>query len=128
MKPLIMAALAGCAVCAVPTMAAETTDRFDGTWSATTEPSVGRNCALGGAVIRYDFTVRKSRIDGTIKAGFSVHKLTGLIQSDGSVSDFAMVGLIPWSFAGKFEKDSATGKFEGRTCSGKFMFLRKSGS
>ncbi len=128
MKPLIMAAIAGAAVCAVPAMAGETTDKFDGIWSATTEPSVGRNCALGGAVIRYDFTVSKGRIDGTIKAGFGVHKLTGLILSDGSVDDFAMVRMIPWSFAGKFEKDRAAGKFEGRTCSGKFLFLRKSGS
>ncbi len=125
MKTLIMAVLAVCAVCAAPAIAVETTDKFDGIWSATTEPSMGRNCALGGAVIRYDFTVRKGRIDGTIKAGFGVHKLTGLIQSDGSVNDFAMVGMIPWSFAGKFGTDSAAGKFKGRTCSGKFLFLRR---
>jgi hypothetical protein len=122
-----MAVFAGFAVCVVPTLAAETTDKFDGIWSATTEPSMGRNCALGNTIIRYDFTVRKGRIDGTIKAGFGVHKLTGLIQSDGSVNDFATVGLIPWSFAGKFAKDSAAGKFQGRTCSGKFLFLRKTG-
>ncbi len=126
MKTLIMAVLAGCAVCAAPAIAVESTDKFDGIWSATTEPSVGRNCALGGTVIRYDFTVHKGRIDGTIKAGFGVHKLSGLILSDGSVDDFAMVGLMPWSFVGKFGTNSAAGEFQGRTCSGKFLFLRKS--
>ncbi len=131
MKTLIMAALAGCAgvvAWAVPAVAVETTDKFDGIWSATTEPSGGSNCALGDSVIRYDFTIREGRIDGTIKAGFGVHKLTGLIQPDGSVNDFATVGLMPWSFAGKFAKDSAAGKFQGRTCSGKFQFFRKNGS
>ena len=128
MKTLIMAVLAVCAVCAAPAIAVETTDKFDGIWSAETEPSVGQNCALGGTVIRYVFTVREGRIDGTIKAGFGVHKLTGLIQTDGSVNDFAMVGLIPWSFTGKFGKDSAVGEFQGHSCSGKFLFLRKSGS
>ncbi len=128
MKPLIMTTLVGWTLCAVQAMAGETTDKFDGKWTATTEPGMGSNCALGGAVIRHEFTVRKGRIDGTIKAGFGTHKLTGLIQSDGLVDDFAMVGLIPWSFAGKFTKDRATGEFQGKTCSGKFLFLRKRGS
>jgi len=126
MKPFIMAVLASYAALANSTSAAEIKE-FDGNWSATIKPNITQNCALGGSVIRHDFTVRQGHIDGTIKAGFGVHKLTGLVQSDGSVNDFAMVGLIPWSFAGKFEKDSAFGKFQGKTCSGKFRFLRTGG-
>ena len=128
MKPLVMALLAGSTVWLVQPLAAVASDKFDGKWTATNESIKGPNCALAGAVIRYDFTVREGRIDGTIKAGFGIHKLTGLIETDGSVKDFGMVGLIPWSFTGKFGKDRAEGKFQGRTCGGKFLFLRKNGA
>lgn len=127
MKLFVMAVLFGAAVWSFPTMAAGTTDNFDGKWTATTKPVVGVNCALAGAVIRHDFTVRNGRIDGAIKAGFGRHKLTGLIQSDGTVKDFGTVGVLPWSFTGKFGKDRAAGNFVGSHCGGKFLFLRKSG-
>ena len=127
MKPLIRAVLVGCAVWPFQTMAAGDTYKFDGKWTATTKSIAGVNCALAGSVIRYDFTVRKGRIDGAIKAGFGRHRLTGLIQSDGSVKDFGTVGVLPWSFVGKFGKDRAAGNFLGSHCGGKFLFLRKSG-
>ncbi len=128
MKPLVMELLVGSAVWSFQTMAAGATDNFDGKWTATTKPIVGTNCALVGSVIRHEFIVRKGRIDGSIKAGFGRHKLTGLIQSDGSVKDFGTVGVLPWSFAGKFGKDRAAGNFVGSHCGGNFLFLRKSGS
>ena len=125
MKASMIVVLVGCAVCPFETMAADVINKFDGEWKGTIQSVMGTNCPLAGAVFGYDFTVRKGRVDGTVDVGFGGQKLTGLIQSDGSVKDFGVTGEHPWSFAGKFEKDRVDGDFSGAHCFGKFVSTRK---